>query len=30
MLNELKQIVGADGVLAEKGERAVYENDAYP
>ena len=30
MLNELKRIVGDDGVLAEKGERAVYENDAYP
>ncbi|MDQ2801035.1 MAG: FAD-binding protein [Armatimonadota bacterium] len=30
LLNELRQIVGDDGVLAEKGERAVYENDAYP
>ena len=30
MINELKRIVGDDGVLAEKGERAVYENDAYP
>ena len=30
LLNELKRIVGDDGVLAEKGERAVYENDAYP
>jgi glycolate oxidase len=27
---ELRRIVGNDGVLAEKGERAVYENDAYP
>ncbi len=30
MLNELRKIVGTDAVLAEKGERAVYENDAYP
>ena len=30
MIRELKRIVGDDGVLAEKGERAVYENDAYP
>ena len=30
MISELKQIIGDDGVLAEKGERAVYENDAYP
>ena len=30
MISELKRIVGDDGVLAEKGERAVYENDAYP
>ena len=30
MINELKRIVGDDGVLAGKGERAVYENDAYP
>ena len=30
LLNQLKRIVGDDGVLAEKGERAVYENDAYP
>ena len=30
MLDRLKKIVGADAVLAEKGERAVYEYDAYP
>ncbi len=30
MLDELRKIVGADAVLAERGERAVYENDAYP
>ena len=30
MLEALRKIVGNDGVLAEKGERAVYENDAYP
>ena len=30
MLDELRKIVGTDAVLAEKGERAVYENDAYP
>ena len=30
MLDALRKIVGDDGVLAEKGERAVYENDAYP
>ncbi len=30
LVNEFKRIVGDDGVLAEKGERAVYENDAYP
>jgi glycolate oxidase len=30
MLEELKAIVGADGVLAAKGERTVYEGDAYP
>ncbi len=30
MLEELRRIVGPDAVLAEKGERAVYENDAYP
>ena len=30
MLNKLRKIVGADAVLAERGERAVYENDAYP
>ena len=30
MLDTLRKIVGTDAVLAEKGERAVYENDAYP
>ena len=30
MLDELRRIVGADAILAGKGERAVYENDAYP
>ena len=30
MINDLIHIVGEDGVLAERGERAVYENDAYP
>ena len=30
ILDSLRHIVGADGVLAEKGERAVYESDAYP
>jgi len=30
MLDKLRNIVGDDGVLADKGERAVYENDAYP
>jgi len=29
-LNHLETIVGADGVLAAKGERATYERDAYP
>ena len=30
MLDRLRKIVGPDAVLAERGERAVYENDAYP
>ena len=30
MLDQLRRIVGEGGVLAEKGERAVYESDAYP
>lgn len=30
MIGELKRIVGDDGVLAGKGERATYERDAYP
>ncbi len=30
MLDELRRIVGSDAVLSGKGERAVYENDAYP
>ena len=30
MLDQLKRIVGADAVLSAKGERAVYEKDAYP
>lgn len=30
MISELQAIVGTDGVLAAKGERAVYERDAYP
>ncbi len=30
MLDQLRHIVGADAVLAAIGERAVYENDAYP
>ena len=30
ILQELARVVGEDGVLAAKGERAVYENDAYP
>ncbi len=30
LLHELRRIVGEDGVLAGPGERAVYENDAYP
>ena len=30
MLDRLKKIVGADAVLSGRGERAVYENDAYP
>ncbi len=30
MLEELKAIVGEEGVLAAKGERMVYEGDAYP
>lgn len=30
MLSELKRIVGDDGVLSGKGERATYERDAYP
>ena len=29
-LQELTSIVGADGVLSGKGERAAYEGDAYP
>jgi len=29
-LQELTQIVGTDAVLSGKGERAVYEGDAYP
>lgn len=29
-LDELRQIVGDDGVLAGAGERATYERDAYP
>ena len=30
MLDDLKRIVGDDGVLSGKGERATYERDAYP
>ncbi len=30
VLGELRRIVGDDGVLAGKGERATYERDAYP
>ena len=30
ILQELRRLVGDDGVLAAKGERAVYEGDAYP
>ncbi len=30
MLSELKRIVGDDGLLSGKGERATYERDAYP
>lgn len=30
ILDELKRILGADGVLAGTGERATYERDAYP
>ena len=30
ILQDLRRIVGDDGVLAAKGERAAYEGDAYP
>jgi len=30
MLDDLRRIVGPDAVLAEKGEKAVYDRDAYP
>jgi len=30
MLNELLRIVGPDGLLSKKGERTVYDRDAYP